>query len=145
MNCKEFTNPTTGISNFILISRKFLSSFHSLINPSQEPDAIRSVLTKVAMDVIQLATPVGDIPCANLKLLIGRFLLELHTQSVPSSPHDRKVSSLINLTQSILPKWPALKTSCDSSTIFHILSVPSHPPEVSARSFCRASMEVIGF
>lgn len=64
-------------------------------------------------------------------------------ESYPSSPQDKNVSSFTSLTQSMLPECP-LYTNCDSSTIFHILSVRSDPPDVKARSLYNASIAVIG-
>lgn len=97
------------------------------------------------MALIQFAIPVDETPCECLNSDIGLFFPTLQTQSEPLSPHDKNASSLMNFTQSTLPRLPLLKTSCDSSTIFHIRSVESHPPDVSARSLPSASIEVTGF
>lgn len=133
VNVSEFTKPVTGISNFSLISRKLFSNFHTRMKPSQDPDAIKSVFVNVAMELTQLATPVDETPWASLCTAMGFFFPTFHTLNDPSSLHDRKTSSLTSFTQSMLPECP-LYTSCDSSTIFQMRSVPSAPPADIARS-----------
>lgn len=95
VNASEFTKPVTGISNFSLISLKFFSSFQTRMKPSHEPEAIKSVFTRVAMELIQLAMPVDDLPWASFSSAIGFFLPTFHTHSEPSSQHDRNASSLM--------------------------------------------------
>lgn len=95
------------------------------------------------MALIQLASPFSAFPCASGRTQSGFFFITLHTPREPSSPDDKKFSSLISLTFSILP-WCPLYMSWDSSAIFQIRIVQSLPPDVMARSRDKASIPVIG-
>lgn len=79
VNAKLFTKPGTVTSNSSCSSRYVSLVFHSLIVPSHEPDATRSVLINVAMALIQFAWPFSaHRPCAVVFTHSGFFFMALH-------------------------------------------------------------------
>lgn len=91
------------------------------------PDATKSVFNNVAILEIHIGWPlISSFPCASGIEHSGFFFKHPQTQSCPSSPPLKKFSSLMSLTASmLLPTLLTLNINCDSSTIFHILIVPS--------------------
>lgn len=97
---------------------------------------------RAAMLEIQRGNPFSSTPWALLTVNNGLFLNVPQRLSWPSSPHDKKYSSFMSFTESMLPSLP-WNSSCDSSTIFQMRIDLSNPPLVIALSRDNASIDVM--
>jgi hypothetical protein len=110
-NAIELTQPGQGTLKTSVRDLNLSPHFQNLKCPSEEPDATKSVFVQAATDDIHRGISVTSDPSELVIVKPCGFSLDtkgflrftFQTHSKPSSPPDRKFSSLINLTQSIFP------------------------------------------